>query len=149
MKDMHRNVMLLAAIVLLLGSTLVDKIEVNQAVAAQPARAQKWQDLGKTSSGNMVSVDPASIKHANGLVTATVRVVFDPPVKAARGMWGSSKTTATFDCAKKSLAAKQSVFYSDAKGTKEVERNVLKKPGYGPALKGSMGQIAMDYLCRK
>ncbi|MEP6731551.1 MAG: surface-adhesin E family protein [bacterium] len=113
-----------------------------------PASAQKWKDIGKTASGNMVSVDPKSVKRAGNLVSATVRVVFTPPVKAARGMWASSKTIATFDCTRKYLAAKENVFYSDAASTKVVERNVNKLPGFGPALGGSLGGIAVDYLCK-
>ena len=107
----------------------------------------KWKDIGKTASGNMVSVDPRSVKRTGGLVAATVRVVFTPPVKASRGTWASSRTIATFDCAKKSLAAKENVFYSDDKSTKVVERSVNRQPGFGPALGGSLGGVAMQYLC--
>ena len=114
---------------------------------APAARAQKWKDIGKTSSGNVVSVDERSVKRKGDTVSATVRVVFTEPVKAARGIWKSSKTTATFDCRKRYLAAKENVFYSDEKGTKVVERNVNKMPGFGPGLSGSLGGIAVDYLC--
>ncbi len=117
-------------------------------VASLPASAQKWKDIGKTSSGNVVSVDPKSVKREGKLVHATVRVVFTPPVKAARGTWASSKTTATFDCARRYLAAKENVYYSDAKSTKVVERSVNRMPGFGPALGGSLGGIAVDYLCK-
>jgi len=113
------------------------------------ASAQKWVDIGKTASGNVVSVDPKSVKRNGNLVAATVRVVFTPPVKAARGTWASSKTIATFDCARRYLAAKENVFYSDAKSTKVIERSVNKQPGFGPALGGSLGGIAVDYLCKK
>ena len=114
---------------------------------APAAHAQKWQDIGKTSSGNMVSVDPKSVKREKNFVSATVRIVFTPPVKAARGTWASSKTNATFDCTRRALAAKENAYYSDVKGTKLVERNVNKMPGYGPALGGSLGALALDYLC--
>jgi hypothetical protein len=116
---------------------------------APVASAQKWKDIGKTVSGNVVSVDPRSVKRNGTMVSATVRVVFTPPVKAARGTWASSKTIATFDCTKRYLAAKENVFYSDANSTKVVERNVNKQPGFGPALGGSLGGVATDYLCRK
>lgn len=116
---------------------------------APAAYAQKWKDIGRTASGNVVSVDPKSIKRTGDLVSATVRVVFTPPVKAARGTWASSKTIATFDCAKRYLAAKENVFYSDANSTKVIERSVNKQPGFGPALGGSLGGIAVDYLCKK
>ncbi len=117
-------------------------------VAAPVALAQKWKDIGKTSSGNMVSVELRSVKRAGNLVTANVRVVFTTPVKAAKGIWASSRTSATFDCARKSLAAKENVFYSDAKSTKVTERTVNKLPGFGPALGGSLGMVALDYLCK-
>ncbi|MES2177150.1 MAG: surface-adhesin E family protein [Gemmatimonadota bacterium] len=107
----------------------------------------RWKDIGKTSSGNVVSVDPKTIKKSAGRVSATVRVVFTPPVKAANGTWASSVTTATFECATKKLAAKENVYYSDVKSTKVVERKVNKIPGYGPALGGSLGMVALDYLC--
>lgn len=116
-------------------------------VVAQPATAQKWKDIGTTAAGNVVSVDPKSVKRTGTMVAATVRVVFTPPVKASRGTWASSKSIATFDCTKRYLAAKENVFYSDVKGTKVVERSVNKMPGFGPALGGSMGGIAVDYFC--
>ena len=116
-------------------------------VGARADAQVKWKDIGTTSSGNVVSVDPKSVKRNGNLVSATVRVVFTPPVKAARGMWASSRTSATFDCARRYLAAKENVFYSDAKSTKVVERNVNKIPGFGPALGGSLGAISVDYLC--
>ena len=115
--------------------------------AASPVSAQKWKDIGKTVSGNVVSVDPKSIKREGSMVSATVRVVFTPPVKAARGTWASSKTLATFDCTRRYLAAKENIFYSDVNSTKVIERNVNKQPGFGPALGGSLGGVSVDYLC--
>ena len=122
---------------------------VLSALTGPAAAAQgRWKDIGPTASGNVVSVDPRSIKRSGGLVSATVRVVFTTPVKTPQGLWASAKTSATFDCAKKSLAAKENVYYSDAKSTKVVERKVNKLPGYGPALGGSLGAVALDYLCK-
>jgi hypothetical protein len=116
--------------------------------AAAPAqRAPRWKQIGTTSSGNPVFVDPRSVKRHGALVSADVRVVFKTPVKAAAGMWASSRTSATFDCARKSLAARENVFYADAAGTKVTERKVNKIPGYGPALGGSLGGVALEYLC--
>jgi len=59
----------------------------------------------------------------------------------------SSRTVATFDCAAKKLAAKENVYYGDAKETKIVEKKVNVQPGYGVALGGTMGAVAMQYLC--
>ena len=113
------------------------------------AQAQKkWTPIGTTSSGNPVFVDARSVKRTGSLVAATVRVVFSTPVQTPKGAWMSSRTSATFDCAKKSLAAKENVYYGDAKETKVVERKVNAIPGYGPALGGSMGALALDYLCK-
>jgi hypothetical protein len=113
------------------------------------AEAQKkWTPIGTTSSGNPVFVDARSIKRTGSLVAATVRVVFSTPVQTPKGAWTSSRTTATFDCAKKSLAAKENVYYGDARETKVVDRKVNAIPGYGPALGGSMGALALDYLCK-
>lgn len=116
---------------------------------ASPAAAQgKWKDIGTTSSGNHVSVDPRSVKRTGGLVAARVRVVFATPVQTPQGPWGRSETAATFDCAKQSLAAKENVIYSSATGGRVVQRTVNKLPGYGPALKGSLGDVALTYLCK-
>jgi hypothetical protein len=108
---------------------------------------KKWTDIGTTAAGNHVFVDPKSVKRAGNLVTATVRVVFTTPVKTASGTWMSSRTVATFDCAAKKLAAKENVYYGDAKETKIVEKKVNAQPGYGVALGGTMGAVAMQYLC--
>lgn len=113
------------------------------------AEAQKkWTQIGTTSSGNPVFVDSKSIKRTGSLVAATVRVVFSTPVQTPKGAWMSSRTAATFDCAKKSLAAKENTYYGDAKETKVVDRKVNAIPGYGPALGGSMGALALEYLCK-
>ena len=113
------------------------------------AQAQKkWTPIGTTASGNPVFVDSRSVKRTGSLVAATVRVVFSTPVQTAKGAWMSSRTAATFDCAKKSLAAKENTYYGDAKETKVVDRKVNAIPGYGPALGGSMGALALDYLCK-
>ena len=113
------------------------------------AHAQKkWTPIGATASGNQVYVDAKSVKRTGSLVAATVRVVFTTPVKTPSGTWMSSRTTATFDCAAKKLAAKENIYYGDAKETKVVDRKVNKMPGYGPALGGSMGALALDYVCK-
>ena len=109
---------------------------------------KKWTDIGTTSAGNHVFVDPKSVKRTGNLVSATVRVVFTTPVQTPKGAWMSSRTKATFDCAAKKLAAKENVYYGDAKETKVVERKVNTIPGYGPALGGSMGALALDYVCK-
>jgi hypothetical protein len=116
-------------------------------IAHAQKNQKKWKAIGTTSSGNQVFVDPKSVRKTGSLVAATVRVVFTTPVQTPKGAWMSSRTKATFDCAKKSLAAKENVVYGDARETKVVERKVNAIPGYGPALGGSLGDVAMKYLC--
>ena len=117
-----------------------------------PARARaqaKWKEIGQTSSGNAVFVDTRSVKRTGDLVAASVRVVFKEPVKGAKGTFASYRTSATFDCTKKSLAAKENVYYADAKSTRVVDRTVNRMPGFGPALGGSLGAVALNHLCAK
>lgn len=125
---------------------------IGVVAVARPGSAaaqSRWKEIGKTSAGNAVYVDPRSVKKVSGLVTARVRVRFDPPVKTPKGPWATSQTLATFDCAKSAVAAKENVYYADAAGTRVVDRTVNAKPGFGPVLQGSMGEIALAYLCKK
>jgi aspartate carbamoyltransferase catalytic subunit len=110
---------------------------------------KKWTAIGTTASGNKVYVDAKSVKRTGALVEATVRVVFTEPVKTPAGTWMSTRTHATFDCAKKKLAAKENVVYGDAKETKVIERKVNKVPGYGANIAGSLGDVALKYLCAR
>jgi len=117
--------------------------------AARPALQSHatWKSIGATSAGNAVFVDTRTVKRTGNLVAANVRVVFKEPVKGAKGTFSSYRTSATFDCAKKSLAAKENVYFADARGTKVIDRSVNKMPGFGPALGGSLGDVALKYLC--
>ena len=76
-----------------------------------------------------------------------VRVVFTTPVHAQRGSWVSSRIATEVDCRTRYLASSGSTYFSDVKSTKVIERSVNKKPGFGPALSGSLGAIAVDHLC--
>jgi hypothetical protein len=115
-----------------------------------PVGAQsRWKQIGKTSNGSLVYVDPKTVKTANGITNARLRIKFDPPVKTAKGTWVTSQVQAMFDCKSSKIAAKENVFYADERGETVVEHTVNKIPGYGPALEGSMGKIALDYFCKK
>ncbi|MEO7714317.1 MAG: surface-adhesin E family protein [Gemmatimonadaceae bacterium] len=114
------------------------------------ARAQRgWKAIGVTAAGNEVFVETRSIKRTGDLVAANVRVVFTTPVKGSKGTFASYRTSATFNCIKKSLAAKENVYFADAKGTKVIDRTVNKLPGFGPALGGSLGAVALTHLCTR
>jgi hypothetical protein len=114
-----------------------------------PQSRGMWKAIGTTSAGNAVYVDTRSVKKTGDLVAANVRVVFNEPVKGNKGTFASYRTSATFNCARKSLAAKENVYFSDAKGTKVIDRSINKMPGFGPALGGSLGDVALKYLCTK
>lgn len=114
------------------------------------AHAQvKWKEIGTTASNNRVYVDPKSVRAQKELVDATVRVVFTTPVESPQGALYSTRTRATFNCTTRKLAAKENVFYGNARETKVVERKVNRIPGFGWVPEGSMGAVALDYLCRK
>jgi hypothetical protein len=116
---------------------------------AVPAAAQsRWKEIGKTSSGNSVFVDPRSVKNVNGVITARIRVKFATPVETPQGNWMVSHSTAMFDCAKSTVGAKETIYYADAAATKVIEKRTIAKPGFGPALGGSMAKVALDYLCK-
>ena len=109
----------------------------------------RWKEIGKTASNNPIFVDPRTVKTANGIITARIRVKFVTPVQATKGMWYSSQHIAMFDCAKSTVAAKESIYYGNAAETKVTERKTIAQPGFGPAIGGSMTQVALDYFCRK
>ena len=119
-------------------------------LAPSAASAQShWKQIGSTTSGNAVYVDPRSVHTEKGLVSATVRVVFTTPVQTPEGAWYTARTRATFDCSSRKLAVKENTYYGNAKETKVVERKVNKIPGYGSVPAGSLGAVALDYLCKK
>jgi hypothetical protein len=120
------------------------------AVTAAPALAQsRWKEIGKTSVGNVVYVDPSTVKTVNGITTARIRVKFIPPVATPDGKWVTSQHLAMFNCAKGTFASKESVYFSDEAGKKVVEKKVNAIPGYSEATPGSITKVALEYLCKK
>jgi hypothetical protein len=116
---------------------------------ALPASAQgKWKEIGRTSSGNRVYVDPKSVHANKDLRDATVRVVFTKPVDSADGPLYATHTKGTFNCTTRRLAVKENTFYGNAKETKVVEHKVNRIPGFGWVPDGSLGAVALDYLCK-
>lgn len=95
-------------------------------------------------------VDPRSVKKDNGIITARIRVKFTAPVAQQNGdRWDASHHIAMFDCAKSRVAAKETIYYSNEAAGKVSSRSTNKIPGFGPAIGGSMTQVALDYFCKK
>src|SRR5262249_42574233 len=116
-----------------------------------PAVAQsRWKEIGKTSAGNSVFVDPRSVKKDNGIITARIPVKVTTPVPQQNGdHWDTSHHIAVFACAKSRVAAKKTIYYTNEAAGKISSRSTNKIPGYGPAIGGSMTQVALDYFCKK
>src|SRR6516165_240421 len=104
---------------------LVTVLIIVPALTAQ----SRWREIGKTSTGNSVYVDPASVKKDKGIITARIRDKFATPVAVQNGQqWAVSHHIAMFDCAKSAVAAKETVYYSDVAATKVVQRSTIVKP---------------------
>ena len=117
-------------------------------VAARAQARVKWKEIGRTSTGNHVYVDPKSVHANKDLRDATVRVVFTKPVDSPDGPLYATRTKGIFNCTTRRLAVKENTFYGNAKETKVVEHKVIKVPGFGWVPEGSMGAVAVDYLCK-
>jgi len=156
----------LAAVSLALTSTAAALAVPAASVAAQAAASKaaaakgakkpagragtkggRWQEIGKTSSGNPVFVDPKSVSTASGITTATVRVEFLEPVDTPKGKYTSARTVAMFDCAKRLVAVKENTYYLDEKRNKVAEHKVVGIPGYGTVIRGALPDVAMQHLC--
>ena len=120
---------------------------IGSLVLASSATAQKLVEIGKTSVGTPVFLEPKSVTRSNGITTATVRVRLQPPLKHALGDLRSSRTIAMYDCAKQTVATKESWYYLDDAGKKVGMHKEVKIPGYGVSFKGSLSDVAMRHLC--
>ena len=120
---------------------------LTASAASSDAQSSRLQEIGKTSIGTPVFLEPRSVSRSGAIVTATVRVRLEPPLKGATGDLRSSRTTAMYDCARQTVATKESWYFLDDAGKKEGMHKVVKIPGYGPAFKGSLADVAMKHLC--
>jgi len=115
-------------------------------LAAQTA--PRWREIGKTSTGNTVFVDPRSIsRDSTGIITATVRVLFAEPVTTPTGPITSSRSTAMFDCTKKLVAVKENIIWHDERAGTVYRRSAPAQPGFGPALTSTFAHVALEHLC--
>lgn len=119
------------------------------ATSASASAQARWKEIGKTSSGAPVSFDTRSVHRKNGVISSIVRVRFAQPVDMTEGRMTSVRAWAMFDCARNAIAAKQNVYYIDEAKGRVGKKTVNKEPGFGPALKGTFGDVALEYFCRK
>lgn len=106
-------------------------------------------EIGRTSIGTPtpVFVEPKTISRSGTIVTAAIRVALVPPLKHTKGDLKNSRTLGMYDCAKRTVATKESWYYLDDAGTKEGMHRQVKIPGFGPVAKGSVADVALTYLC--
>ncbi len=117
-------------------------------IAPVTAHAQRWQEIGKTSTGNSVFLDPRSVSKApDGIITATVRVVYTTAVDTPQGPITGSRSIAMFDCTAKKVAVKENIIWHDeARGT-IYRKSTPAQPGFGPALTSTFAHVALEHLC--
>ena len=114
---------------------------------AATAQAQQLTTIGTSSAGTPVMLESKSVKRADGIVTATLRVELKPTIKTATGDMVSMRSIMMFDCAKKTSATKERWFYYDAKYTKEARHDKPGIPGFGPPIKGTPADIGIAHFC--
>lgn len=119
-------------------------------LAAAILPQSKWREIGKTSTGNSVFLDGKSVRKApDGIITASIRVTYTPPIDTPQGKVTSSRVVAMFDCGRAQVATKQSVMYlNEAKGL-EYRRRTIAKPGFAPAFSSTFADVALKHLCAK
>ena len=114
-------------------------------------QAGRWKEIGTTGTGNPVYADTRSIRTAkDGIISATVRVVYAKPVKIpGKDEVTSSRATAMFNCTANTFAVQRNTIFFDEKTNRVYQDKVNKIPGYGPTIGGSFGDVALKYFCRE
>lgn len=107
----------------------------------------RWKAIGTTSTGNSVFVDPKSVKVKDGITTATIRTVYTRPVDSPKGPITSVRSIAMFDCAKGTVAAKETTMFLDEAAGKIFEKRVPGIPGFAKPFGATYADVAMQYLC--
>lgn len=111
------------------------------------AQSSRWKDIGKTSTGNPVQIDPKSVKTKDGIITASFRVPYVTPIDMANGKVTVTRAIAMFNCGKRTVAVKESTMYFDEKAGKVAMHSKPGLPGFGPTFSSTFSGVAMEYLC--
>jgi hypothetical protein len=132
----------------LVRTLVVAFVLVSPPAALNAQSAPRWQEIGKTSTGNVVFLDPRSIsRDTAGIITATVRVVYTEAVDTPQGPITGSRAVAMFDCAAKRVAVKESIIWHDERKGTIYRKSAPAKPGFGPALTSTFAHVALEHLC--
>lgn len=107
----------------------------------------RWQEIGKTSSGNAVYVDSRSVKDSLGMKVAVVRTVYGEAVSTPQGPITGSRARAMFDCANQRVAVLESIIFHDERTNRIYRQSAPRQPGFGPALQSTFAHVAMQHLC--
>lgn len=119
---------------------------LTTAAHAQAANT-RWQDIGKTSSGNTVYVDARSVKDSVGMKVAIVRTVYAEPVSTPQGPITGSRARAMFDCVNQKVAVLENIIYHDERANRIYRQSAPRQPGFGPALQSTFAHVALQHLC--
>ncbi|MBI1809596.1 MAG: hypothetical protein HYR75_06840 [Gemmatimonadetes bacterium] len=120
------------------------------ALAVVAPQGSRWKDIGTTSTGNPVQIDPKSVKTAkDGIITASFRVPYAKPFDHPKGKVTVTRAVAMFNCGARTVAVKESTMYLDEKAGRIAEKSVPKIPGFGPSFSSTFSGVALDYLCPK
>jgi hypothetical protein len=116
---------------------------------AQATNTPRWQEIGTTVTGNKVFIDARSIsRDSAGIITATVRTVYTDSVVTPQGVVRSIRSVAMFDCARRQVAAKETVMLSGRSGGTVVRRSAPARPGFGPVFTSNFSGVALEHLCK-
>lgn len=116
-------------------------------LVALPAQAQRWREVGKTSTGNAVFIDPSSVSTRDSIITATVRVVYAKPVDTPKGPITGSRSVAMFNCARKTIAVRENIIWHDERAGRIYEKRTPRQPGFGPVFSSNFSGVALAHLC--
>ena len=125
-----------------------------RAGSAQGSRSSngtgRWKEIGKTSTGNTVQIDPKSVIIAkDGIITAILQMPYAKPYETPQGKVLLSRAKAKFDCLKRQIAVLESTTYRDLAGTQVMQHSAPKIPGFGTVFTSNYSGVALEYLCRK